>query len=145
MTDVQPLPKKRKRPGQSTIQNKRVATDMHARLVRARGYCELYGQLPMIPKELADCAGDLQCCHIIRRARAATRTDLTNAIAGCARHHAYIDSHLAALIEYVGLREYERLQRKADAGIQGTGLTPYSFWKQERQELTELARKMGLV
>lgn len=90
-------------------------------------------------------ACDEQCCHIIRRARAATRTDLTNAVCACRRHHTFIDTHLAALITYVGLEEYERLQRKADAGIQGTGLTPLAFWRRERQELTELAKRMNLA
>ena len=54
VSQVEPRPKSgRKKPYASTVQNKRVATDMHA-LVRARGYCELYGQLPTIPKELRE-------------------------------------------------------------------------------------------
>ena len=144
MTDVQPRPKRRKKPGQSTIANKNAATRLHAEIVRARGYCELFGSLPTLPSELRECDGPLECAHLIRRSRAATRTDLTNAVCACRRHHTFIDTHLAALITFVGLEEYERLQRKADAGIQGSGLSPLLFWRREREELTALAKRMGL-
>src|SRR5690606_22092251 len=134
---VQPVAKKKRRSKPST--DKRVATELHSKIVRARGVCSwsLHHADP--------CAGRLECAHIIRRRFAATRTDLDNALCLCAKHHAYIDSHLAELINLVGVDEYRRLQAKADGGVAATGLSPLMFWRGERKRLTEIARENGLL
>jgi predicted restriction endonuclease len=95
------------------------------------------------------CAGQLQAAHIIRRRYAATRTDLENAICLCSRHHAYLDSHLYDLICVTdlvyGIGHYHRLQKKADAGIAATGLSPLMFWRGERERLTEIAKRLRII
>lgn len=55
-----------------------------SKAVRARGMCEL---APMRPD--LECAGALQCCHVLSRSYRAVRWMPQNALAGCAAHHVY--------------------------------------------------------
>lgn len=135
MTDVTPIPKKKRRPKPSTDRD--VATRLHSKIIRAVGYCEW-------TRDVADgseCSGRLECCHIIRRAWRATRTDLDNAVCLCAAHHRRIDTSAVDMIRLVGADEYRRLEVKAKTGIQGTAA---AFWRSERARLTEIARSMGV-
>ncbi len=59
----------------------RVRADMHfASKIRRIGKCAL---------EASGCRGNLQCCHILRRALTNIRWDERNALCMCAAHHVY--------------------------------------------------------
>lgn len=144
MPEVTPTPKTtaRKRQVAKASTHKTVATRLHSKLIRQNATCEYW----TVDR---DCYGDVQCAHIIRRARAATRSDLENAMALCAKHHQYLDSHIFDLIRFVDLTRgegtYDRLQAKADAGVAATGMSPLNFWKAERARLTEIAKQRGVL
>ena len=139
---VTPRPKTARKRKSKPSTDKRVATELHSKIIRAVGVCE-YGVNGAVP-----CDGPLQCAHIIRRARSAVRTELTNAFCLCQRHHAYLDSHLADLIEFTdwhyGPGHYKALQHLAD-NYRSNGETPAQFWAGRRAELTAKAKAMGLI
>jgi hypothetical protein len=137
--NVTPRPKTTRRRKPST--DKEAATRLHSKIVRARGVCEYAAAYTGLAP---DCDGPLQCAHIIRRRYARTQTDLNNALCLCAKHHAWLDLHLADFIHWVGEDRYRELQHKADAGIQATGLSTLMFWRGERARLTDIAKGMGL-
>lgn len=45
------------------------------------------------PEQWKDCAGGLQCAHLIRRGFKSVRWDPRNAVALCAYHHGYFTGH----------------------------------------------------
>ena len=83
------------------------AEKLHAEYVRLRagGICQRCHR-PAV----------LQCAHLIRRSRSATRTDEMNGAGLCAICHFYVDSDpvaMAGFIEgYIGLEAYEQLKAK---------------------------------
>lgn len=149
MTEVTSVPKKsaRKKKVEKASTHREAATRLHSKIVRHQAVCEW--EVTWGPARVDGCFGDVQCAHIIRRARSATRTDLDNAMALCAKHHQYLDSHIFDLIRFVDLTRgegtYDRLQAKADAGIAATGMSPLLFWRAERARLTEIAKQKGMI
>jgi hypothetical protein len=101
------------------------ATKLHAEVVRARGRCEGCGSTK-----------NLQCCHILTRSFAATRTDLGNAICGCASCHAKWTANPLLFGDFVrslyGLEHLERIQAKAYAGVKAND----AFWLGEIERLS---------
>lgn len=146
MTSVEPRPKTGKKRVSKPSTDRRVATELHSKIVRSRGRCEYSGAYAKWGNTDNHymCEGPLQAAHIIRRRYAATRTDTANSVCLCARHHAYLDNHLAELIGFVGEATYRRLQAKADGGIAATGMSPLIWWRSERARLTEVAKELGL-
>lgn len=88
---------------------KRKATELHAKIVRARGACESCGKTT-----------NLQCAHLVSRRYSATRTDLNNAFCLCAGCHMRftewpLEFH-RFVVNRIGERAYEILRLKAEAG-----------------------------
>jgi len=135
--EVTPIekPKKKRKSGGGLYGNgpKGKATKLHAAVVRARGACEGCGSTV-----------NLQCCHILTRAFNATRTDLENAICGCASCHARWTANPLLFGDFVreryGVEHLERVQAKAYAGVNGK--FGDAFWKAEAERLeAELAQE----
>jgi hypothetical protein len=121
-----PAPKKKKgRGGMYGTGLKAKATKLHAEVVRARGRCEGCGS-----------TRNLQCCHILTRSFAATRTDLGNAICGCASCHAKWTANPLLFGDFVrslyGREHLERIQAKAYAGVKAND----AFWLGEIERLS---------
>jgi hypothetical protein len=150
MTEVTSVPKKsaakKKREKAST--HLEAATRLHSKIVRHQATCEVWSYFQDL-YPYGGCFGDLQCAHVIRRRYSATRTDLDNALALCAKHHQYLDSHVFDLIRFVDMTRgegtYDRLQAKADAGLEATGVSPLLFWRAERARLTRIAKERGII
>lgn len=85
MTQVQPLPKPKKRKKSPRRNYLKQCDDIFARLVRSRGVCQI--------KTDTDCNGYLQCCHGFSRRYKAVRCEFWNTFAGCARHHQWWTAH----------------------------------------------------
>lgn len=85
MTLTRSTPLKRK-PMRKKPSPMAAADKLFSQLVRERGYCAAGG-------ERFDCAGNLQCCHVVSRRYRAIRWDLSNAIPMCAAHHIYFTHH----------------------------------------------------
>jgi hypothetical protein len=132
MTDVTPRSKGKRREKPST--HKRVATELHSKIVRSRGMCERCG----------DTRGPFDAAHIVPRRYSATRTRLDNAWCLCRPCHTYLDSHPVEKVAFAGLTLYRYLQAIADAGLEGQGMSPLMFWRQERENLTRTAKELGL-
>ncbi len=71
----------------STKGAKKRADVAFSKIVRSRGVCEARMW------EAAECAGPLQCAHIISRRFSNTRCVEDNAMALCAGHHHYFTDH----------------------------------------------------
>jgi hypothetical protein len=138
--DVTPRYKTPARKREKATTHKTVATRLHSLIVRHPGVCEL--------DDTGACAGRLECAHIIRRARSGVRTDETNGLCLCSSHHAWLDNHLADLIEHVettrGQGTYRALQAKADAYTEGP-TSALLFWRAERRRLETIAKRMGIL
>lgn len=108
------------------------ATQLHSKVVRARGRCEACGESRY---DL------LQCAHIISRRYAATRTDETNAFCLCARDHFRFTENPDEWMDFIdttiGRAEYDRLKQKALAGVK----TSESFWRGEMDRLGALLKE----
>jgi len=115
------------------------ATRLHAQIVRARGRCEC----PDSRRGVAIIhSGQLQCMHIISRRHAATRTDLDNALAGCAACHRFFTENPVEWTDFIigqtGRAKYELLWLKAH--------TPTKVdWRAEVARLTAIAKTEGLL
>jgi predicted restriction endonuclease len=88
------------------------------------------------------CQGAVQAAHIIRRRASGVRTDLSNGRCLCVRHHTWLDQHEEEWAEWVGVDEMRRLRAKADAYTRGELGTGYMFWRQQRQQLTDMMKAM---
>lgn len=146
MTQVTPRPKKKAKRG-GPKRDKEVATKLHSLLVRARGKCEHCGYRCPCPEAPAKhqpkplC--QLECAHIITRARAATRTDLENAFCLCCSCHSRFTLEPVEfgvyVLETLGEEKYEGLYLKAQCGLSET---PLMFWRGERARLQKLYDEM---
>lgn len=124
-------PKKKRKSGGGLYGNgpKGKATKLHAAVVRARGACEGCGATTQ-----------LQCCHILTRGGLATRTDLDNAVCGCASCHAKWTANPLLFGDFVrqryGQAHLERVQAKFYAGVGGKFND--AFWEAECVRLQAL-------
>ena len=62
------------------------ADRLFSKQIRAIGYCEAQGHL-------IDCTPKLECCHILSRRYAWTRTFEQNAVCMCSSHHRYFTAN----------------------------------------------------
>lgn len=127
MVEVTPLPKTKKKTSRGGIYGKGLkgkATKLHAELIRSRGRCEGCGS-----------TANLQCCHILTRGFAATRTDEDNALCGCASCHAKWGANPLLFGDfvraYLGEEHLKRIQEKAYAGVKAND----AFWRAEVERL----------
>lgn len=125
MTEVEPIPKKRRRKKTDAGKAKAEADRLCGLVVRSRGACERCGK-----------AGPgLQWAHIVRRNYAATRTDETNAWALCPSCHwlteKEADEFMALVERTIGLDHFYALKAKAKAGVK----TSAAFWQAECERL----------
>jgi hypothetical protein len=125
---VEPIPKAKKKVSRGGVYGKGLkgkATKLHAEVVRARGRCEGCGSTE-----------NLQCCHILTRSFAATRTDEGNALCGCAAcHRRWTQNPLLFgdfVRAYLGPEHLERIQAKAYAGVKAND----AFWLGEIERLS---------
>lgn len=109
------------------------AEKLHSQVVRMRanGICERCGQV-----------ADLQAAHIIRRSRAATRTDERNGWGLCAPCHWIVDDdpgqHSALVERTIGLELYAELRAKNDYPRPWRA----SDWRAETKRLRGLLNEM---
>ncbi len=124
------------------------ATRLHSLIVRARRSCERCGYTCPCPTYPASHSGcQLQCAHIIGRARARTRTDLANAVALCAGCHRRFTSEPIEWARWVdqhcGPTHIDMLRARADEGWQRVD------WDSEADRLlaiwTDVCAAGGLV
>ncbi len=135
------VPKKtaRKKKAERASTHKEAATRLHSLIVRSLGRCEAAGMYGL------DCSDTLNACHIIRRSRSGVRTDLSNSFCACTTHHAWLDNHIADLIDFVGGSDrYRELQTRADIWTERRG-SPLLYWREERARLSEIAKQKGLI
>jgi hypothetical protein len=104
------------------------ATRLHSQIVRARGACENCGT-----------TSQLQCAHIVTRRRNATRTDLANAFALCARCHLTFTHNPFQWTDWVDAK----IGRDARQAIERRSIDPAfkakpAFWKAEVERLTAI-------
>lgn len=85
---------------------KKKATELHSKIVRARGACEHCGTTT-----------NLQCAHIVSRRYSATRTDTDNAFCLCAGCHMAFTEWPIEFADFtigqIGEDAYEALKAKA--------------------------------
>lgn len=115
-----------KKPTAASLKNK--ATRLHSLVVRSRGACERCGS-----------RDDLQCAHIISRARVLTRTDEMNAFCLCAKDHWWFTNNPVEfglfVVERIGQDGYEALRTKAFAAPPRPMV---AFWQAEVDRLSVL-------
>ena len=104
------------------------ATRYHSLIVRARGACQRCGR-----------SNDLQCAHIIKRSRTATRTDLKNAWCLCSQCHWKVDNDAyefwALVRKTISESGYVDLRDRAEHYTRSPGTFD---WVAERDRLREL-------
>lgn len=110
--------------------DKAAADRIASQLVRARGYCQYPG---------CGRTDTLQCCHIIGRTYAHTRTRLDNLLCLCGTHHnlidAYPDEKLGVTQHVFGEGHYMTLKITAE-----TTVGQRFDWSVERARLEAIAR-----
>lgn len=110
--------------------DKGVCTQLHSKIVRARGRCLKCGEQD--PTKL-------QCAHIISRRYSHTRTDEDNAFCLCAKCHFYFTvspvEFAKFVFEQIGEDAYEALLRKSQ-------LTTKMDWTQEKERLRQVAEPL---
>jgi hypothetical protein len=110
--------------------DKGIATQLHSKIIRAKGECEKCGEKQY---------DKLQCAHIISRRYAHTRTDEANAFCLCAKCHYYFTvspvEFAKFVFEKIGEEAYEDLLRKSQ-------LTTKVDWTQEKERLRTIAEPL---
>ena len=91
--------------------DKAKADRLYSLIIRSIGYCEAEGW------NSVKCTPQLQTMHIISRRYSNTRTDLRNALSGCAAHHRYFTDHPREFSHFISdtwaARTYEEIHWKS--------------------------------
>lgn len=121
------------------------ATRLHALLVRNRadGMCEAWlahrnGKIDWHP----ECAGRIECSHVIPRRYNAVRTELDNALALCSGAHRHIaefhQHHMELVAAVYGPGHWADLYARAQPAAK-------IDWVERVETLTRLAEQKGLL
>ncbi|MCP3853815.1 MAG: hypothetical protein GY698_03640 [Actinomycetia bacterium] len=115
---------------------KKQVDTLHSRLVRERDVVCQYHPDP------ADCAGNLQCCHIVSRRYLTTRWQMENAVAMCARAHVSMTARPDEWAVWVDDRFGPGFyQAKAREAQQSPPLKGAKWWAAELERLEAMPRR----
>jgi 5-methylcytosine-specific restriction endonuclease McrA len=108
--------------------HKRRALELHSRIIRSIGACEACGS-----------TWNLECAHVVTRARAATAVDLANAFCLCHVCHSRFTDHphdwTDWVIRKIGRKAYDDLHHRSLAPVHAND----HYWVTRLAELEERA------
>lgn len=106
--------------------------------VRSVGHCEASGSGSF------QCAGRLECCHIVSRIYRGTRWDRTNAICMCAAHHKFYTHRPIEWRDFIaqkyGVGYMEALEAKARPITKLDPVTRFELWTSMRAVVSALRK-----